>query len=144
MKSETKQRVAIWMKPDLLETADRLVTTDDSKNRSEFICNAVSFYTGFLQSQNIEAYTNKTFLKEIDSRLARHQKSVCQTLFKLAVELGMNSHIIAASYENITPEYLVKLRKRCIKDVKKSLGMINFDSIYEYHTTHDISSEDEE
>ena len=144
MKSEEKKRVAIWMKPDLLETADRLVSADDSKNRSEFICNAVSFYAGFLQTKNIEAYINKTFMKEIDSRLASHQKSVCQTLFKLAVELSINTHITAESYENITPEYLEKLRKRCVKDVKKSLGTINFDSIYEYHSQNNMSSDDDE
>jgi len=80
----------------------------------------------------------------MDSRLALHQKNICQTLFKLAVETGMNAHVIAESYENITPDYLKQLRQRCIGEVKKSLGAINFESIIEQKSPQKISLDDVE
>ena len=143
-KTEPKKRVPIWMETGLFETTEKLKQTDGSKDRSEFICNAVSFYVGYLQSESSEVYVSNTLLKEMDSRLALHQKNICQTLFKLAVETGMNAHVIAESYENITPDYLKQLRQRCIGEVKKSLGAINFESIIEQKSPQKISLDDVE
>jgi len=143
MKTDSKKRIPIWMCQDLFDTVEKLKSTDGSENRSEFICNAVSFYIGFLQAKDTEAYTSKTLLKEMDARLDFHQKNICRTLFKLAVETGMNAHIVADSY-NTPPKYLKELRQKCIGEVKKSVGTINFDSIIEQQNPNKISLEDEE
>ena len=52
-------------------------------------------------------------------------------LFKMAVEISMMMHIIAADTE-IDQETLERLRVRCVNDVKRTNGQIRFKDILQF------------
>ena len=59
MKSDSKQRINIWLHPGLLARMDSQLADTDSRNRSEYIGKAIDFYAGFIASEGIEDYISK-------------------------------------------------------------------------------------
>jgi hypothetical protein len=53
------------------------------------------------------------------------------TIFKLAVELSMTMHIVAAQGE-IEEETLTRLRGYCVDEVKRLGGKISFDKAWQH------------
>lgn len=68
------------------------------------------------------------------------EERICRIIFKLAVELSIAMNVVSAMYD-LEPETLENLRGKCIKDVKKSLGSVRFDTVYGYQ--HHLDEEDE-
>ena len=130
MKSDSKQRINIWLHPGLLARMDSQLADTDSRNRSEYIGKAIDFYAGFIASEGIEDYISKTLLVKVDKRLKQNKSHISKTLFKLAVEIAMSLHV-TASLAGIDKEEIPSLHKRCISEVKSSLGRVNFQTIYE-------------
>jgi transposase len=67
----------------------------------------------------------------LESIVKLSEDRIARLLFKNTVELAMTMHVVAANFE-IDKTTLHKLRKRCINEVKGTLGKINFDDIYRY------------
>jgi len=130
MKSDNKQRINIWLPPSLLAQMDSQLVDTDSRNRSEYTGKAIDFYAGFIASEGTEDYISKTLLAKVDKRLKQNESHISKTLFKLAVEIAMSLHV-TASLAGIDKEEMPNLHKRCINEVKASLGRINFQTIYE-------------
>ena len=59
---------------------------------------------------------------------------IAKVLFKNAVEIAMMMNVLSATAE-IDEATLKKLRAKCIKDVKGTLGKINFEDIYKYQNS---------
>ena len=54
-----------------------------------------------------------------------------RALFKIAVELGAVTHMLAAVHE-IDDDTMIKLRAMCIDEVKRINGVINFEKAVRY------------
>lgn len=66
-------------------------------------------------------------MKTSEDRIAR-------VLFKNTVETAMMMNVLSATAE-IDEATLRKLRAKCIKDVKGTIGKINFEDVYKYQNT---------
>lgn len=122
----SKDRTAIWLYPDTMERMDGWVSKDNCKSRSEFVEKALSFYMGYLASEDTSAYLSKALLAGIRSTLQNTENRVASNLFRLSVETSMMMHLLAATLE-ITDDELRGLRGRCVAEVKKSKGRISID-----------------
>ena len=130
LKTENKQRTNVWLAPALLAKIDSQLETTDSKTRSEYLTKAAEFYTGYIASSDAENYISSALLGEVDKRLKQNEAHISKTLFKLATEGSMALHVIA-SLGGVDTKDLPNLQKHCIKEVKASLGRVNFQTIYE-------------
>lgn len=140
MPQEKKERAYFWLQQSLLNLIDSQLEITNSRNRSEYVCQAVEFYSGFTASENAEKYLSETLLSEMDKRFKKNEKHISTTIFKLAVELGMVLHVIA-NQSDIDGDTMERLHKKCIKEVKSSVGNIRFDKAYEFQ--HSEEDEDE-
>jgi len=68
----TKERTAIWLYPETMERLDGWVTQDNCKSRSEFMEKALSFYMGYLSSEDITDYLSKALLSSIQGTLQKY------------------------------------------------------------------------
>jgi hypothetical protein len=59
------------------------------------------------------------------------ENRIARLLFKLAVELSLTMHVVAAS-KGIGDISLAKLRGKCVEDVRKSVGSVNMEKIDDY------------
>ena len=112
---EKKTKFALWVYPQTLRNVEKYYKGDNCKSQSEFIEKAINFYLGYL---------NEATIKGTEQRLAR-------LLFKVAVELGKLSHILAAANE-IEDETLFKLHAMCVEEVRRINGIIDAEDAVGY------------
>ena len=126
-----KVRKAFYIEEELLEQVDALLSQADVKSRNEFLNQALKFYIGFLMSEKIENYMLSTISSVMHSTVKDSENRLARAIFKEAVEISKLSHVIAYCYD-IDEEQLKKLQTRCIEEVKKINGTVNFEDAYNY------------
>ena len=132
MSQEKKERVGILMPPSQVAEIDALYPLHGHASRSDFVCKAVEFYTGFLQQGSSEFYMDKTTLAFLEEQLGRLENRICRQLFRICVEQEMACHMFASQCLGEPKETLEELRKTCVRDVKRTTGSIRYDRIYAY------------
>lgn len=130
MSDNNKAKVGIHMKPELIDRVDAEYPLYDYPSRSAFISAATEFYLGYLHSQNDTDYMSKTMLSFMADQVTKLDAKICRQLFRLCVELSMVAHVTATTVPRADEETLKRLRKKCVKDVKNTIGNIRYDSIY--------------
>jgi hypothetical protein len=60
----------------------------------------------------------------------------------MCVEMSMSANISASQIHGVTNETLIALRKKCVKDVKNTIGNIRYDKIYHYQNPDFEDEED--
>ena len=131
-----KDRTAIWLYPDTMERMDGWLTKDNCKSRSEFVEKALSFYMGYLASEDTSSYLSKALLAGVQGSLQNTENRVSANLFRLSVETGMMMHLLATTLE-VTDDELRSLRGRCVAEVKKTKGKITLDSAVKFQQGDD-------
>ena len=132
MSQEKKERVGILMLPSQVAEIDALYPLHGHASRSDFVCKAVEFYTGFLQQDSSEFYMSKTTLAFLEEQLGKLESRICRQLFRICVEQEMACHMFASQCLGEPKETLEELRKTCVKAVKRTTGSIRYDRIYAY------------
>ena len=144
MSQEKKERVGILMPPSQVAEIDTLYPLHGHASRSDFVCKAVEFYTGFLQQGGSEFYMDKTTLAFLEEQLGRLENRICRQLFRMCVEQEMACHMFASQCLGEPKETLEELRKTCVKAVKRTTGNIRYDRIYAYQRGGLEPEEDED
>jgi hypothetical protein len=66
---ELKKRVVAWLHPEMIANMEALMQSNNMKNHTEFVTQAVDFYIGFLNSQSSTNYLSKNLLNAIKGTL---------------------------------------------------------------------------
>ncbi len=133
MAVEEKGRVrkGFYIEEDLLEQVDNLLHQADVRSRNEFLNQALKFYIGYLTSGKIENYMLSTISSVMHATVKDSENRIARVLFKLAVEVSKLSHVTAYGHE-VDEETLRKLQAKCVDEVKRINGTVNFEDAYEY------------
>lgn len=131
--SANKQRTTIWLSPKVFQSLDMIAERNNCKSRSELIEKAIKFYDGYTRSNENE-YLPIALSSALNGIVKTSEDRIARVLFKNAVELAMMMNVLSATAE-IDNETLRKLRTKCIKDVKGTLGKINFEDVYKYQNS---------
>lgn len=141
MSDNNKSKIGIHMKPELISRVDAEYPLHGYSSRSSFVSAATEFYIGYLHSQSDTEFMNKTTLAFIENQVAKLDAKICRQMFRMCVEMSMTAHVTASSLE-VDDETLKRLRKRCVKDVKTTIGNIQYDKIYAFqHSLFDGEDE---
>ncbi len=131
MADETKKRIPLWLYPSTIECMDALLEKDNCKSRSEFIEKAIQFYSGYISAENSINFLPAAITSAMAGVVGTTENRIARVLFKLAVEMSMMMNIIASNAE-IDEALLSRLRGKCVSDVKKSIGAINFEDAVKF------------
>ena len=128
-----KQRFGLKIFPETLEIVDTLFEHDNCKSRSEFIEKAIRFYCGYLLNKESTAteFIAPQLASITEGIVKGSEQKLSRSLFKLAVEVGALTHMVAAINE-IDDDTLQKLRIMCVDEVKRINGIINFEKAVRY------------
>ena len=143
MTENKKEKIGIHMNPDLVKRIDAEYPLYGCASRSDFMCKAAAFYLGFLHNQEDTEYMSKTTLSFLEGQVSKLDAKICRQLFRMCVELSMVAHVSACQIKGVTEETLNELRKRCVKDVKQTIGNIRYDKIYAFQNGEVWIEEDE-
>lgn len=84
--SENKKKYAYWMKPSMVEEMTEMLDTANATSKSDFVCQAVQFYIGYLHQQKCIDYLSPILAQTIKSEIESVEKNISEMLFKVAVE----------------------------------------------------------
>ena len=132
LEDETKKvRIGVYMEKELIEQADEMVSYVGARSRNEFVAEAVKFYIGFLNSRKAENYLLQSLSSVLTSTVHDSENRLARMDFKLAVELSKLAHVIAYSHD-VDEEALHRLHVKCVEEVKRINGTIEFEDAYKY------------
>ena len=134
--NEDKKRHTVWLTPDAWSQVESSYTKDNCTTKNEYIEKAIRFYTGYLNTQNAAGYLPRVLADVLEGKLGALGTRIGKLLFKLVVEQDMTSNITAA-VNQIPLDDLERLRARCIRDVKKTNGVINLEDAVRYQNGWD-------
>lgn len=126
-----KTKFSIRVDTQLLELADAFIRDSTVQNRTELIEDALRFYLGFLTSKKAEDYLLQSLSSVMTGTVQDSENRLARMDFKLAVELSKLSHVIAYTHE-VDEDALHKLHLKCVEEVRRINGAIDFESAYKY------------
>lgn len=130
MEKMDRNKIALRLSHTQLRKLEGYVKLANASSRNQFILDAIEFYGGYVSSEK-----NKFLPTAIASAMVgivdNSEDRISRIIFKNTVELAMVMNILAAVAE-VDEDRLRSLRAKCVKDVKGTIGKINFDEIYRY------------
>jgi len=126
-----KVRTGFYIEKEVLDRCDELLSLANVKSRNEFVTEALKFYYGYLTSQKVENYLLQTLSSVLTSTVRDTENRIARMDFKLAVEISKLAHVIAYSHD-IDEQTLEKLHLKCLEEVKRINGAVDFESAYKY------------
>lgn len=129
--NDTKKKFALWIHQSTLDKATRLYKLDNCRSKSEFIEKAVLFYAGYVSAEDCREYFPEAIVSTVQGSLNTLENRMSSLLFKLAVEIAMTMHVAAANF-HIDEDTLSRLRGKCVNEVKRINGRLNFDEAVRY------------
>ena len=126
-----KTKVSCYFMPHTLADVDHIYKSDNCSTRTEFIEKAVRFYLGYLNEESGVNYISPMITETVKAEIKGTEQRLARLMFKVAVELGKLSHMLAAVNE-IDNETLRDLHTMCINEVRKINGIINYEDAVDY------------
>lgn len=126
-----KVRTGFYIEKEVLDQCDELLTLANVKSRNEFVTEALKFYSGYLTSQKIENYLLQSLSSVLTSTIRDTENRLARMDFKIATELSKLAHVIAYAHD-IDEQALSSLHLKCLDEVKRINGFIDFESAYKY------------
>ena len=129
--SEKMQKYAYWMTPSMVAEITKMMPEANATSKTDFVRKAVEFYIGYLRQQKNINYLAPMLAGAIKSEVRSLGKDVCEMLFKLAVEIGINSNITAA-VNDISDESLDMVRLNVAQEAARVNGILTFEDADEW------------
>ena len=124
-------RHTIWLSDEAWNKVNCHYREDNCSFHNEYIEKAIHFYTGYLDTQNASAYLPRILSDILEGKLGTLGSRIGRLLFKLAVEQGVSSNILA-SLSDTDLDAMEKVRSRCVREVKQINGEIKFEDALKY------------
>ncbi len=131
MTEETKDRIPVWLYPSTIECMDALLEMDNCKSRSEFIEKAVRLHSGYIAGEKGAMFLPTAITSAMSGIVSTTENRIARVMFKLAVEMSMMMNILASTAD-VDENTLRRLRGKCVSDVKKSIGTVNFEDVAKF------------
>ena len=129
--NEDKTKFSIRVDTQLLELADSCIRDGAARNRTELIGDALRFYLGYLMAGKAEDYLLQSLSSAVTGTVQDSENRLARMDFKIAVELSKLSQVIAYTHD-VDEESLNRLHAKCVEEVKRINGAIDFEDAYRY------------
>ena len=131
MAFEKKAKFPLWIYPQTIENVRTHYKHDNCKSQSEFIEKAISFYIGYHDEEKSVNYISPMITETVKATIAGTEQRLSRLLFKVAVELGKISNMLAAVHD-IDDETLHQLQSMCVNEVRRINGIISYEDAVEF------------
>ncbi|MDL2273197.1 hypothetical protein LJC34_01385 [Oscillospiraceae bacterium OttesenSCG-928-G22] len=124
-------RTAFYIDKLLLKRCDASLDLAFCRSRNEFVGKAIQFYIAYLNANNDTDFLAHVISQIVGATVRSSETRLARLHFKTAVEMAKMAHTIA-SLGDIDDDTLHKLHIRCIDEVKRINGVVNFEDAVHY------------
>lgn len=126
-----KTKFSIRVDRQLLELADACIAGGTARSRTGLIEDALRFYLGYLMAGKAEDYLLQSLSSVMTGTVQDCENRLARMDFKIAVELSKLSQVIAYTHD-VDEEALARLHAKCVEEVKRINGAVDFEEAYRY------------
>ena len=121
-----KKKYGFRIRPEVNELIEthKYMTGDD---RSAFVSEAVRRYCADIDGEKNADVLVDRITSNIRAMTRNDVNRICHALFKIGVELGMQSYLLAAGYVALEDEEISDIRNRAIERVRRTHGYITIE-----------------
>ena len=127
---ENKHKHSMWLPDELWEEVKNTYRADGCSTINQFVDKGLRFYLGYLKVKDAGEYLPRVLAEVLEGKLGSFGDRIGRLLFKLIVNDGMLTHILAAGTEVDELAALDKLRVRCVNEAKQTHGVVEFKDAY--------------
>ena len=131
MSFDNKIRFQLWVNPQTIKEVEQHFHPDNCKSKSEFIEKAIHFYIAYLDEERHVNYLSPLITETVAATIKGTEQHITRILFKVAVELGKLSHMLAAA-NDVDEETLRQLHAMCVNEVRRINGIIDYEDAVKY------------
>ncbi len=131
MSFDNKIKFPLWVYPKTMKDVEQHFRNDNCRSQSEFIERAIKFYIAYLDEEKHVNYLSPLITETVAATIKGSEQHITRILFKVAVELGKLSHMLAAA-NDVDEETLTELHRMCVTEVRKINGIIAYEDAVEY------------
>lgn len=109
----------------------QLIETHKYEHRGreiDFVSQAIRNYCAEIDGEKSLDVLCRHIDRLVDAKIENQSSRWSHILFKIAVELGILNHMLAAGYVDLTEEEMRYIRNQCTNNVRKSRGFILFEN----------------
>ncbi len=121
------KKIGISLDEETLRLCDKYAA-ENSKSRSEFIATAIHEYVSNLELDKQKNIITRELANEIIKGSEAGVAKISKGLFRYAVEVEMIIMILS-ELANIPPNIMEEYRKEAIRNVRRTRGKINLDTL---------------
>lgn len=133
---DKKEKYAFWLRPSLVAEMEEMIVDEDIRSKSEFVTQAIKFYIGYLRQDKNTNYLAPIIAQTVKEEVESLETNLSRILFKLAVEVGMNTQL-TAHLNRISPDNIHSLRNMCSNEIAQNNGIIHFEEAYDHQHSED-------
>ena len=122
-----RRKFALYIDEDTLAEVGEKYSENGYRSRSEFIVEATKFFLGYLSAKSGVKYLLRVMNSIIRDQMQVSEQRTNRNLFKIAVELGKLSHILAA-ISDVDDDTVHDLHVMVVDEVRRINGIIYFES----------------
>ena len=127
--ADGKSKHTVFLTDEVWAEIKSAYHTDGCTKLSEFIEKSVRFYLGYLKAKDAGGYLPRVLDEVLEGKLGAFANRIGKLMFKLIVNDGMLTHILAAG-SDIDLAVLDKLRVQCVNEAKQTHGTVEFKDAY--------------
>ena len=131
MEDLTKRRIGIYFDDETIRLSDAGVELTGTKNRSEFLMQAVKFYTAVLMKEHTAEVLTPALESVIHASIKDTENHLARVIYKQAIANAMIMHVIAEVYD-VDPRRLDQIRGVCVQEIKRLNGKFKFEDAVNY------------
>ena len=131
MEDQTKRRIGIYFDNETIRLSDAGVELTGTKNRSEFLEQAVKYYTAVLMKDHMTEVLTPALESVIRGAILDTENRLAKILFKDGVAIAMMMHVMATCYD-IDPDLLNEIRSVSVKELSRLNGKFKFEDAVNY------------
>jgi len=129
--NKEKNRHTVWLTDEAWKQVKSHYQGDNCSTQNEYIEKAIRFYSGYLDTEGADDYLPRVLARVLGGKLGALGDRVGKLLFKLSVDDAVMCNLIAANM-GLDLDTLQKLRAKCVLDVKRTNGEIDFEDALKY------------
>lgn len=117
-------RYSAWLSESTMKQVERYYESDQCRNKSAFIEKAILYYINYLNLERNMDILSPTLMSSLRAITDENTTRLMRLIFKLAVELGVISNIMAFRFD-ISRRDIDMVRDECIKELEKTNGVFD-------------------
>jgi metal-responsive CopG/Arc/MetJ family transcriptional regulator len=131
MNESNKKRIGVYFDKETIELCDAGLALTQARSRSEFISDAVEFYTTVLMKDHTTKVLTPVLESVIRASILNTENRLSRIIYKQAVATALMMHVMADVYDMNAPR-LEELRQISRDEIKKLNGSFKFENVLDY------------